>query len=307
MEKTTNLKYHIAATLVVMVWGATFVSTKVLLGNGLEPVEIFLYRFLMAYAGIWFFSPRKLFADNLKDELLMVSVGITGGSLYFWAENTALEYTLASNVSLIIAATPLITALLTRLFFRSQKLKSNLIWGSLVALAGVALVVFNGNYILRLNPLGDMLTLLAALCWGFYSIAMQKLGDRYSPTFITRKIFFYGLVTLIPFIIIEKTEFHLSALGTPVVWLNLIFLGIVASLVCYLVWNVALLKLGTVKASNYLYFIPLVTMITSAIAINERITAVAAAGAALILAGVWLAEKGVKKSPKRRAGNISQR
>jgi len=284
--------YHIIAIFTIVVWGTTFVSTKVLINYGLSPIEIFLYRFTLAYIGIWFVCPRTLFAKNLKDELLCVAAGLGGGSLYFMFENTALKITLASNVSLIICTAPIFTAFLSYLIYRKEKLKSHLFIGSAVALSGVALVVFNGSFILQLSPLGDALTILAALSWAFYGIVLKRLNGSYSTLFITRKVFFYGILTMLPFLAFNSSVFHISLLDNAVIIGNLVFLGIVASLLCYIMWNTATKELGVVQTSNYIYFVPLVTLLTSAIVIDEHITYIAIIGSLFILFGVYFAEKG---------------
>jgi drug/metabolite transporter (DMT)-like permease len=286
--------YHLIAIFTVIVWGTTFVSTKLLINYGLSPIEILLYRFVLAYIGIWFICPRKLFADNKKDELLFVATGLCAGSLYFVLENTALKITLASNVSLIICTAPIFTAFLSHLIYRKEKIRSTLIFGSVVALIGVGLVVFNGSFILQISPLGDILTVLAALSWAFYGIILKRLNKHYSTLFITRKVFFYGIITLIPFILLGDNVFHISLLTIPVVAGNLLFLGMVASLLCYITWNTAVKELGVMEVSNYIYFVPMVTLLTSAIVIDEQITAVALLGSVLILFGVYVAEKGFR-------------
>ena len=281
-------RYHFLAILTVIIWGTTFVSTKVLIGNGLTPVEILLYRFSLAYIGICFFCPRKLLANSWKDELLFLGAGLCGGSLYFVSENTALGITLASNVSLIIC-----TAFLSRLFHKGERLKSHLIYGSLMALLGVALVVFNGSFILQINPLGDVLTLIAALMWAFYGLILRRLGGRYPTLFITRKVFFYGIVTLIPVLVISPIHPQIAVLTQPSVICNLLFLGIIASLLCYIMWNTAVKELGVVRTTNYIYVVPLVTLLTSALVIDETITVVALFGSVFILSGVYMAERGI--------------
>ncbi|MBB4034119.1 drug/metabolite transporter (DMT)-like permease [Dysgonomonas hofstadii] len=286
--------YHTIAIFTVIVWGTTFVSTKVLIGYGLSPVEILLYRFSLAYIGIWFIGRRALFANNWKDELLCVAAGMGGGSLYFIFENTALGLTLASNVSLIICTAPIFTAFLSYLIYRKEKLKSHLFIGSLIALTGVAFVVFNGKFILQINPLGDILTILSALSWAFYSIILRKLQKGYSTLFITRKVFFYGIVTMLPFLAVGYGDVHLQLLAEPVIIANLAFLGLIASLLCFITWNTAVKELGVVQTSNYIYFTPLVTLLTSALVINEHITIIALAGSVFILCGVYIAERGFK-------------
>jgi drug/metabolite transporter (DMT)-like permease len=181
--------FHVVAFLVVVVWGTTFISTKVLLSKGLSPESIFFYRFLLAYLGIWLFGSKRLLADSVKDEFLFVLLGICGGSFYFLSENYALKITLASNVSLIVCTAPILTAVLTHLILKTEKINRQLVQGSFIALLGVALVVYNGSFILELNPLGDFLSFLAALVWGFYTIILKHVSDRYSTLFITRKVF----------------------------------------------------------------------------------------------------------------------
>lgn len=294
MQKSKAYWYHIITILTVIIWGTTFVSTKVLIGYGLSPIEILFYRFFLAYVCIWFVCPRKLFAKNIKDELLFVGTGLCAGSLYFVLENTALKITLASNVSLIICTAPIFTAFLSHFIYKKEHIKPHLIFGSVIALLGVSLVVFNGSFILQINPLGDILTILAALSWALYGIILKKLNGHYSTLFITRKVFFYGIVTLVPFILFNTDVFHTDLLTDPVIIANLLFLGVVASLLCYIMWNSAVKELGVIKTSNYIYFVPLVTLLTSAIVIHEKITIIAFVGSIFILCGVYVAEKGFK-------------
>ena len=284
--------YHLIALLIVIVWGTTFVSTKILLIHGLSPGDIFIYRFILAYVGICFIGRRKQwYASNIRDEFLFMLMGVAGGSLYFIAENTALGITLASNVSLLVCTAPILTAIFSRLFLKHEKLNRYLWQGSLLALMGVVFVAFNGRFILQIEPLGDMLSLLAALSWAFYTILLKRIENRYSTLFITRKVFFYGVITLLPSLLLKPMNINTAILMQPVVWGNLLFLGIVASLLCYFLWNTVVKKLGAVRTTTYVYLIPLVTLLTSVVVIGETITWIALAGALLILAGVVLAEK----------------
>ena len=285
------LTENMAAIFTVGVWGLTFISTKVLIANGLSPKEIFLLRFLIAYIGIWFISPRKLFANNWKDELWLLLGGITGGSVYFLTENMALGITLATNVAFIVCTAPLLTTIFSLMIYKKEKATRSLIGGSLMALVGVAMVVYNGSFVLKISPLGDCLTLLAALSWAFYSLIMKKMTGRYNTIFITRKIFFYGILTILPVFLFQPWQADLSLLMEPSVLLNLLFLSVLASLVCFAVWNVVLKNLGTVRASNYIYLNPLFTLVGSAILLDEHLTIIALIGAACIMGGVYMAGK----------------
>ena len=285
--------YHILALTAVAIWGTTFVSTKLLLAEGMTPAEIMFYRFLIAYLALNLYKPTFRLPESWRDEALFAAAGLTGGSLYFLTENMALQITLASNVALLLATAPILTVLLSRLWLgRSERIGRPLAAGSVLALAGVALVVFNGSFILKIQPAGDLLTLAAALTWALYNICLKKLDGRHSTLEITRKVFFYGVVTLLPVFAFTPLRFDTALFRNPVVAGNLLFLGLVASLFCFAVWNTAVKHLGTVKTSNYIYLVPLVALISSAIVLNERITPVALGGAALILSGVYIAENG---------------
>lgn len=281
---------HILAALTVVVWGTTFVSTKILINMGLSPVEILLYRFILAYVCLLAVVHKRAWADTWKDELLMCLSGLCGGSLYFIAENTALGMTLASNVSLLICTAPIFTILLSSVFYK-ERLQRKLLYGSLVALVGVGMVVLNGNLFMQVNSSGDLLTLAAAVLWAFYCLILKRLGKSYSTLFITRKVFFYGIASLLVYFCFFPLKMGYNLLHLPVVCLNLLFLGIVASLLCYLMWNTAVRVLGASKTANYIYVVPLVTLITSAIFLSETLTVVSLLGTICIIGGVYMAER----------------
>ena len=286
--------YHILAVVVVSLWGTTFVSTKVLLAAGLTPAGIFAIRFALAYAGIWFFPDRggrRLTARTWQDEALFAALGVTGGSLYFIAENEALLYSQASNVAFIVCSTPVLTMLMGAFSRGGERLTARSATGTLLSLAGVALVVFNGCRVLQLNPAGDMLAVGAAVLWALYTLILRRLDASYPVTMITRKTFFYGLVTLLPLFAVRPPKVDWAVLTQPSVVLNLLFLGIVASLLCYAAWSLVVKHLGSTRATNYLYINPVVATATSVVLLGERITPAAVAGAAMILAGIWMVER----------------
>jgi len=144
---------------------------------------------------------------------------------------------------------------------------------------------------LQLNPLGDLLSFLAALSWAFYTILLKRISNRYSMVFITRKVFFYGLLTILPAFFIHPLTTDTQLLFRPVVYFNLLFLGIGASLLCYFFWNIVIKHLGAVQTTNYVYFIPVITLIASSLFLDETITVFAITGLLLILAGVFRAER----------------
>lgn len=291
MNIIRNHAIHWLAFLIVSIWGTTFVSTKVLIHAGLGPSDIFFVRFVIAYICIFPFSYKRLWADNLHDELLLLFAGVTGGSLYFLTENVALQYSYCSNVSLLVCSTPMLTTLLLGLFYCEERVNLKQFLFSLAALAGMALVVLNGHFVLKLSPRGDLLALAAACTWALYSLCMRMLGGRYPMVFVTRKIFFYGLLTILPVFLFHPLQISPDIYSLPVVWGNLIFLGVVASFLCYFGWNIVLNRLGVVRSTNYIYLNPAVTLVTSHLVLGERVTPLALLGAFMIVCGIYFVER----------------
>lgn len=282
---------HVEALIAVIAWGVSFISTKILLNNELSAVQIYVYRFVLAYLFTLIICPKPFFSRNVRDEMLFLLCGICGGSVYFIAENMAVIYTLVTNVSLIVTTSPLLTTFLVLALYRNEKVSKMFVVGSLIALAGVGLVIFNSSVNLQVNPLGDFLALTAALCWSVYSLILRPLSSVYSSWFITRKTFFYGLITALPFYFLEHDKAPVSVILNEEVAVNLLFLGVFASMLAYLFWGDAVKKLGALKAGNYLYYSPIVTLIASAIVLNEGISFVGVAGCLLIIGGVIMGEK----------------
>lgn len=286
-DGTSGIFVYIIAFVIVVIWGCTFVQTKILINSGLRPDEIFLFRFTIAYLLILPLAGKRFFLDNWTDEALAAALGLTGGSLYFVTENYALAYGYCSNVALIVCLTPMITALIVGCFYKSERMGRSAVIGSVIALVGMALVVFNGNFILQLSPLGDVLALAACICWALYTLIIKRLQDKYSNMLITRKIFGYGLLSILPMLIVRGVDIELLVDGGAVVWGNILFLGCVASMLCFLGWNFCLERLGTVRATNLLYLNPVISITASAIVLGERVTWIAILGAVLILAGLY--------------------
>jgi drug/metabolite transporter (DMT)-like permease len=295
MTKDSNIFYHLVAFVTVAVWGTTFVATKVLMLNGLSPAQIFTLRFVIAYVLMLSVNHRRLFSDNWRDELQMVLLGITGGSLYFLSENEALNFTTTTNTSLIVCSCPLFATLLVRLVYRdSARINSLQLAGSLLAFAGMIIVVLNGRFVLHLSPAGDALAFTACLCWAAYSLLMKMVSAKYSAAFITRKVFFYGVLTVLPYYLFVPGLPPVEVFTHPAVIGNLLFLGVMASMVCFLTWNWCIYKLGAVKATNWVYFNPITTMIFASWVLGEKITPYFLLGAVCILVGMYVADRKTK-------------
>ena len=288
-------KYHIVAFLTVAVWGTTFVWTKLLIINGLSPAQIFTLRFIIAYVLLTGFSlwrgRHKWLSDNWRDELTMMALGLTGGSMYFLTENESLRFTTATNTSLIVCSCPLFAMLIIALFYKSERFSRPQALGSLLALIGMAAVVLNGHFVLHLSPLGDTLAFSACICWALYTLLMKPVMGRYPAMFITRKVFFYGILTILPYYIFVPDMPSLDVLMRPEVALNLLFLGSVASMLCYLTWSWCMKGLGAVICTNWVYVNPITTIIAAWLILDEQITVYFLIGSILIIAGMYLSSK----------------
>ena len=290
-NQSKALWYHLGALLTVTAWGVSFVSTKVLLEHGINPTEVYVVRTLLAYLLVLCVCHKRIFSNSLRDELLFVSCGLCAGSLYFIAENTALEYTLVSNVSLIVTLSPLITTLLVGAIYKNERPGNGVLMGSLIAFLGVGCVIFNSSFVLDVKPLGDLLSLSAAVCWSVYSLVLRKLSAFYTVMFISRKTFFYGMVTAIPFLIAIPEHTPLDVYLQFDVWSNFLFLGVFCSMIAFIIWAFTIKGLGAIKANNYLYIQPIITLIASALLLGEKVSIVGYVGCSLILLGVWISDR----------------
>ena len=290
-KNSSPVLYHLLAFFVAAVWGVSFVSTSKLLDAGILPTEIYIIRFVIAYLVILALTFRKIMSDSLKDEVLFMICGLCGGSIYYIGENTALQYTLVTNVSLLVTLSPIITVLLTKMMYKTEQLSKGFIVGSIIAFIGVACVIFNSSFNIEVKPLGDLLSIFAAVSFAIYCIVVKKLNARYDTLFISRKIFFYGVVTALPFLTFQDHFMDFAILKEPVVWMHILFLGVVCSMLAFILWNEAINKLGASRASNYLYFSPLITLIASVWLLNENVSIVGYIGCALTIGGVIVSEK----------------
>ena len=291
---------HLLAFVTIFIWGTTFISTKILL-RAISPIEILFLRFTIGFIVLFAVYPHRLKVKEKKQELYFAAAGLCGITLYYLLENIALTYTFASNVGVIISIAPFFTAIFAHLFLAGEKLRLQFFIGFAVAVIGIFLISFNGSSNLKLNPLGDILAVSAAVVWAAYSVLTKKIsGFHYNTILATRRIFFYGLVFMIPALFLFGFEININQLRQPVNLLNILFLGLGASALCFVTWNSAVKLLGAVKTSVYIYMVPVITVVTSIIVLQERITGIAVFGIVLTLAGLFISE--LKTSAKELKG-----
>lgn len=294
---------HLAALFTIIIWGTTFISTKVLLVD-FRPVEILFFRFVMGFAALLLACLHRMKGVGRRQEMTFALAGLSGICLYYLLENIALTYTMASNVGVIISVAPFFTAMLSRLFLKSEgKLRANFFIGFVVAMAGIALISFNG-FEMELNPVGDVLAVLAAFVWACYSILTRKISSFGYPVILTtRRTFFYGILFMLPALFLFDFKIGSERFADVTNLLNLLYLGLGASALCFVTWNLAVKALGAVKTSVYIYMVPVITVVTSVFILKEPVTWVSAAGTALAVAGLFLSEYSGKRVEKEDTEN----
>ena len=307
-ERSAFAKGLLLAVPTILIWGVTFVNTKALLDD-FSAFEILFLRFLMAYAALWCLKPKRLAVDGWREEAVYAGMGLTGVTVYQFLENCALHWTNASNVCILVSVSPMTTAILSQVLLRERVLTWRFMAGFVLAMAGIVLVCLNGVYVFSFNPVGDLLALAAALSWSFYSVFVSKMNARgKDPILMTRRTFFWALVAMLPLMGVSllpggdtfadgifAVDFSAAAnaarLARPLNLLNLSFLGILASALCFASWNAACARLGTVRATLGIYTLPAITILFAWLFLGEQLTAIGALGTGLILCGVILSER----------------
>ena len=293
--KNTKVLGHIAAIFTILVWGTTFISTKVLLTE-FQPLEIMFVRLLIGWMALFIACPRRMKNVTRKQELTFAGAGLTGITLYYLMENMALTLTMASNVGVIVSVSPFFTMILASIFVKSEgKMRLNFFLGFVVAMIGIALISFNGAKF-EFSPVGDLLTVGAAFVWALYSILTRKMGDfGYSVIQTTRKIFFYGILFMLPTLFFFEFDLDFSKFANAKVLFNFSYLGLCASALCFATWNYASKILGAVKTCIYIYLIPVVTVVTSALILKEPVTWLSFTGTVFAILGLFLSEYNGRK------------
>lgn len=278
-----------AALITILIWGTTFISTKVLL-TALSPIEILFLRFVIGYLALWLAAPRRLVLTERKQEGWFAAAGLCGAALYYGFENLALSMTQASNVGVIISIAPFFTVLFSAVFLKQKRPGLRFFLGFLMAMAGIMLISFNQQAV-EIHPLGDGLAVIAAMIWAIYCLISRKISELgYNVLLTTRRTFFYGLLLMLPLVMTQfSADFQI--LSEPSVLLNLVFLGLGASALCFVTWNYAVGILGSVKTSVTIYIVPVITAVASAWVLHEPLTPRVILGLGLTLGGLLLSQK----------------
>jgi drug/metabolite transporter (DMT)-like permease len=287
--------------LTVVIWGTTFVATKVALRD-LPPLTLTLLRFILAsLVLVPLACVERRPAHRATGWRPLVVAGLLGGGLFFALQNLGLVYTTASKASLIIAVVPALTGLFSLLF-----LGERFGWarglGVAASIAGVATIILAGGAdgLTGGKLLGDLLFVATAVAWAAYTVLAKGLEGRTTPALLSAATVGFGALSLVPLAGYEALTRPL-AMPAPAGWLALGYLGLVASTVPFLLWNYALGQIDAGEAAVYTNLVPLVAVASSVLLLHEELLPGQILGGALVLVGVSLASRQPRRSGSARA------
>lgn len=290
VQTKNALSGHLVALLTVLLWGTTFISTKILLVD-FTPIEILMTRFLIGLIALFVIYPKFFKFTSWHEEGAFALAGLLGICLYYLLENFALTLTLASNIGVIVSISPFFIAMIGALLGRNH-LTGKFLIGFVAAMAGIVLISFNGTSGVHFNFWGDLMAVLAAMVWALYSYVVIYLNHlRYNPIQVTRRTFAYGLIFILPIFALTHSRIPLHTVLQATNLGNFLFLGLGASAVCFLSWAYAVKTLGAVKTSVYIYLTPVITVIFAALILHEAITPWIVVGICLTISGLVISQR----------------
>jgi len=286
----TRKVYTLALLLAVLIWSAAFVVVKI----GLQEIKLFnlaFYRFVIA-------SPLIILVVQLRNRLQIIKIedipftlilALTGVTLFYTVQFTALSYTTATNVSILANTSVIFIALMS--LFLGEKFTKFKAFGICLAFIGVILVVSKGKleFFTSKTFIGDILVILGGFLWAVYTVLGKGMLKKYNPESLTAYAFAIGSVLLFPLAIYEGLEnpFYFSITA----WVSILYLSIVASVIAYLLWYSALTVMDATKVGVFIYLMPLFTAIIAYLVLRETIGILTILGGILTILGVYFVEK----------------
>ncbi len=280
---------YLALYLTILIWGSTFLVTKVVLGQ-IGPLQLTGLRFLIAFVGMAPLAVRQGFRWNDVFQARFVAFGLTGTTLYYALQNVGMTLTSVSSTVLILSSVPALTAVLAVIFLK-ERLDRNQILGIGLVTVGVGLIALGSGNIEEGSGVlvGNLMIFGSALSWAVYTIQGRKMAGDRPALVMTAASTAAGALMLLPFVGWEITRIglpHLSVGG----WLGIFYLGLAASGLTMFLWNYALQTLPASVASAYVNLVPVIGM-AGAFMLGETPPLVQLAGGVLALVGVWLSSR----------------
>lgn len=268
-----------------IMWGLSFIGSKKSMAAGLQPFSLVMLRFLVATVFILIFAAirKESLRFRLKDVPLLIVTALSGVTVYFYFELNGLKAMSAATASLIIASIPVLT-MLTNLIFR-HKNQPVISWVcACISLVGVYMVVAQdgGKDTIK----GAILVLCACICWVIYMESSGMLLKRYSSLNLTCWQSIVSLITLIPCALTEDVTWKSVTVDA---WLwACVFLGLICSGICYILYNYSIEQLDTVQTAIFLNINPIAAVVGGMFLLNERLNWVQYTGGVIILVCLFI-------------------
>ncbi|MDA5193496.1 DMT family transporter [Govanella unica] len=280
--------------LAVVLWSGNFVFVRAAV-DVVPPMALSFYRWVLAsclaIAVAWPHLRRDwpLIKAGWRSLLLLGMTGIAGNSLFVFY---GLKTTTAINALLMNSMSPLLTALITFLYFRERPRLSTMI-GLALAICGVVWVVIGGDWhllrTLRLNS-GDLWVLVGVATYAVYMAFLRKVPPMHDLS-LNAATFTVGAITLLPFFLFEYAGGARSDWSAPISWITIIYMAVGTSVISYFCFNKAIRLIGATRASSFLLLTPPIGAVIAMMTLGERLTMPHVIGAALIFAGLFLGRR----------------
>ncbi|MFB3764534.1 MAG: DMT family transporter [Methanotrichaceae archaeon] len=309
-------EHYIALSLMILTvvfWGLSIISTKIVLAQ-IPPVTIGLFRYSIASAAL---IPIALYTNSLKritwkDLVAVIITSLLGIVLYFIFENNALLYTTASNASMLVAAMPIFAIIIEMLFFQ-QRANWRIAACIMISIIGVYFVVTGDGHLDFSSSrfYGNLLMMGSMICWVAYTFLNKYLDGEHSGISIITYQSLASIFLFVPFVLPEIERWPEISSLTPLTLENLVFLGIFCSAFEYLFYIYAVKRLGATVSATFLNLIPVVTVISGYVFLQEKLLWIEVVGMCLIMASIYvlnrvtvraMAKLGAEEKPQLPAG-----
>jgi drug/metabolite transporter (DMT)-like permease len=282
------------ALLAVTIWSGNFLIASGFV-NDIPPVTLAALRWLTATAVFLPFAGKDLRRDMqalLDNRLELTVAALTGVTLFNTLVYVSARTTDAVNMALFASTTPVFVVILARIFLKERI--SLLRWAGLaVAIAGMLAIATRGNPDVLVNMTfraGDIVMLVAGFLWAVYSILVKRKPATISRNAYLGATFLLGTVPLVPAALIEQCLVPAWTF-TPAVLSAVLYIGVLASLVAFFLWNSAIMHIGPGNAALFQYFMPVFSGIGAWLLLGQPVTVVHGVGFVLIFSGVVMATR----------------
>lgn len=291
MQKKDITKYLMVFAAVF--WAGAFIAGKFSVAE-FPPISLTFFRFLVSSIFIlpilyFFEKDMKIKKKDFMSFVRLGVIGIIGYHVFFFA---CLKYTSPVNSSLIAATNPIMTTILSAIFLKEKVKPKNMLALGL-SFFGVLLIITGGNpsvlATMKFN-IGDLLMLVAVLCWVIYAILSKKVLEKYSPIKVTTYAFLSATIILIPFVFLENPMMYLPK-TTMLGWGSVFYMALFASVGGYLIQQISIKKIGPSKTALYVNLVPLLSMILAFFILKEAISFIKIGAAVFIITGVYINTK----------------